>query len=198
MAAATAFFCSYCTEEFFAPSEVLLLNHIRIVHSYDPGFSIQCSNNGCLRTFTNFRTYQNHRLQHRSIEVIENNDESDDGYEEDIETVPSLEDDSVQSAIPTDMRTIAAKWILRTGEVRNLTRKATQGVIEDTEHLVDFVTESLKSQVNSVLNTNGINPANISGLKEVFSDTVTKPFDGLSSFHFQKEYYRQHFNLIAS
>ena len=47
-----AFPCPYCaTEEFAAPSEKLLLNHIRLVHSHDPDFSIQCSHPGCSRTF---------------------------------------------------------------------------------------------------------------------------------------------------
>ena len=36
--------CSYCIEDVFsAPSEILLLNHIRLVYSCDPNFSIQCS-----------------------------------------------------------------------------------------------------------------------------------------------------------
>lgn len=56
--------CSSCSGEFLAPSEALLLRHIRIAHSSDPDFSIQCSFGGCLRTFRNFRTYQNHLLKH--------------------------------------------------------------------------------------------------------------------------------------
>ena len=42
----------------------LLVKHVRLVHSCDPNFRIQCSVEGCLRTFTNYRTYQNHLLQH--------------------------------------------------------------------------------------------------------------------------------------
>ncbi len=41
------------------------------------------------------------------------------------------------------MKEYAAKWILKTGETRNLTRAATQGVIEDVDQMVDFVAESL-------------------------------------------------------
>ena len=64
----TAMNCSYCSGLFSAPSEALLLTHIRVTHSSDPGFSIQCSVSGCSRTFTNFRTFQNHRLTHRGKE----------------------------------------------------------------------------------------------------------------------------------
>ena len=62
---AMAFPCPYCAEAYCAPSEELLMTHIRIVHASDPNFLIQCSLNGCERTFANFRTYQNHRLTHR-------------------------------------------------------------------------------------------------------------------------------------
>ena len=59
--------CPYCSGEFSAPSDELLLTHIRLVHSYDPGFTIQCSLNGCSITFSNFKAYQKHRrLKHSS------------------------------------------------------------------------------------------------------------------------------------
>lgn len=57
--------CTYCVEnEFAAPSRSLLLDHIRLVHSQDPDFTIQCPHSGCSQTFHNFRTYQNHQLTH--------------------------------------------------------------------------------------------------------------------------------------
>ena len=43
--------CSLCSSDFVAPSEILLLNHIRLAHSYDQNFSIQCSFRGCARVF---------------------------------------------------------------------------------------------------------------------------------------------------
>ena len=55
--------CPYCAE-FAAVTEKLLLQHVRIVHSNEPGFRIQCSFSGCARVFRNFRTYQNHLLKH--------------------------------------------------------------------------------------------------------------------------------------
>ena len=58
--------CPYCNEEeFSAPNEILLMGHIRGVHSLYPNFSLQCSKDGCERTFRNFRTYQNHLLSHK-------------------------------------------------------------------------------------------------------------------------------------
>ena len=42
--------CPYCTEDEFYASKVLLMTHIRIVHSMESGFSIPCSVDGCRRT----------------------------------------------------------------------------------------------------------------------------------------------------
>lgn len=51
-------------------------------------------------------------------------------------------------------RPFAAKWILKTGETRSLTRKATLGIVEDVSDLVDFVTHSLKQQTQNALTAN--------------------------------------------
>ena len=42
------------------PSLSMLLSHIRVIHSSEPGFSIQCNLQGCRRTFKNFSTFRNH------------------------------------------------------------------------------------------------------------------------------------------
>ena len=176
----------------------LLLNHIRITHSFDPNFSIQCSDGGCSRTFTNFRSYQNHCLVHKRSEVPSNMEDVDD-HEDDggvLSDNPSLNDDSVH-VTRADMQSFAAKWILKTGETRSLTRAATQGIIEDVGYLVDFVTHTIEGDIKTVLQSNGINPENITDLDEVFRGPVTKPFDGLASFHQQLKYCREHFNFIV-
>jgi len=145
--------CSYCVDNAFsAPTEVLILNHIKRVHSLDPGFSIQCSFAGCSRTFSNFRTYQNHRLIHREqVQVIVADDLGADGnsipgYDALIRAEHSPSDCSTgdysqnhdgvvgelglevnatsNSSTNVDMQTYAAKWILKTSEARSLTRAA--------------------------------------------------------------------------
>lgn len=170
--------------------------HIRIVHANDPNFSIQCSSDGCARTFTNFRTYQNHRLAHRNeiprcVSMEDNTDESICGSSGD-------QPPDVLSPTTTDMQSFAAKWILKTRETRSLTRTAMQGVIEDVSDLVSFVTQTLESQTHSLLHAHGIEPTSISGLDNVFCGPATKPFEGLTSFHQQLQYCRQNFNFVVS
>ena len=195
--------CSFCSGEFSAPSEKLLLTHIRLVHSHDPDFCIQCSFSGCSRTFKNFRTYQNHRLKHNQCEEapsqrvddIAEGDPDEDDINEGGEGDEAMFDDE---PTVTDMQLYAAKWILKTRETRSLTRSATQGVLEDVQDLISFVTQTLESQTHAILQANGIDPSTVSGLSDVFSGPSTQPFQGLTSFHQQLQYCRNNFNMIVS
>ena len=192
----STFSCPYCPEEYSAPSETLLLTYIRRVHANDPNFSIQCSLNGCERTFTNFRTYQNHRLTHRDeVSTVPPTDDADQSGEcSGLDALP-LPDISPTT---TDIQSFAAKWILKTRETWSLTRTAMQGVIEDVSDLVDFVTQTLESQTRAVLQTHGIEPGSICGLNDVFTGPAAKPFEGLTSFHQQLQYCQSTFNLVVS
>ena len=76
------FCCLYCicSDAFCAPSEQLLERHIRLTHSQDPDFRIECKHTSCSRVFTNFRTNNNHLLTRRKDE---SNEESNDPTESD-------------------------------------------------------------------------------------------------------------------
>ena len=136
-----AYVCSYCVEDVFsAPSEILLLNHIRLVHSCDPNFTIQCS---CSRTFTNFRTFQNHRRTctsqiESSPEPAITNEDSDTAscFSEVQEGVTP---NSTPSFSAAHLQSYSAKWILKTSETRSLTRTATLGIVQDVTDLVGFI-----------------------------------------------------------
>ena len=193
------FFCPYSPEDYAAPSEELLFGHIRIVHANDPNFSIQCSFNGCERTFTNFRTWQNHHLLHYRSGTIDTVSPTD--TDEDVVGFPDSDASATHVSSPSvpDMQRFAAQWILKTRETRMLTRSAMQGIIEDVDVLVGYVTEVLKSQTQMVLENHGIKPESIiiNDLDNVFTGPVTKPFQGLTSFHQQLQYCRSMFNLVV-
>ena len=197
----TTFSCPYCPEDYLAPSERLLLTHIRITHSNEPNFSIQCTTSGCARTFTNFRTYQNHRLTHRhEVQCGTQRDDEvvDEGCGNYTAHASPLEVPSTVAPTTTDMQSFAAKWILKTRETRSLTRTAMQGVIQDVGELVSFVTQTLESQTHAALCSHGIDSTSIRGLNELFSGPATKPFEGITSFHQQVQYCRSNFNLVVS
>ena len=192
-----AFPCSYCAnEEFVAPSKTLLLNHIRLVHSHDPGFNIQCSHPGCSRTFTNFRTYQNHILTHRDL-LPQGNEENETCSIEPQSPVASSSSPLVEIS-RDDVKSFAAKWILKTRETRNLTRSAMQGIIEDTSSLMNFACSTLETKIRAKLSASNVDSEIISSLSEIFRGPIMKPFDGIASFYQQLQYCRQHFNLVVS
>ena len=194
---AMAFPCPYCAEAYAAPSEELLMTHIRLVHTNDPNFLIQCLLNGCERTFENFRMYQNHRLTHRrEVPTVSPATETEDM--DDSVGSSGLEAPSLPQVSTTDMQYFVARWILKTRELRSLTRTAMQGVIQDVSDLVSFVTQTLESQMHAVLQSNRIEPESICGLDDIFAGPVTKPFEGLTSFYQQLHYCRNTLKLIVS
>ena len=190
MAAAGVLCCHYCSGDFYAPSERLLLNHIRLVHLSEPGFSIQCSRNGCCRTFKNFRTYQNHLAKHHKLdELVSNNQNGVELY--------GHEGGADQCIVSTDtLQSYAVKWLLKTRETRYLTRAATQGIIEDVQNLMDVVTQSLRSETEQLLMSRGIDPTIVAEVN-VFSGSVTRPFENVTSFHQQLQYCRKHFGFVV-
>lgn len=191
--------CHYCAEDFAAPSEYLLLNHIRLVHSCEPGFSIQCNAHGCSRTFKNFRTYQNHKLSHNEASLNQGSSDLDDNSNEDMnpqQTDPTTNNE-VHSIGSNDIQSYAVKWILKTRESRGLTRAATDGIIEDVQDLIEFVTLHLKSNVDRVLESTNVDQDILSAIDDVFNSPVTKPFNGVKSFYQQLQYCKKNFNFVV-
>ena len=60
-----AYLCSLCAE-FEATKLSALVVHIRIVHSDNPNFGIQCTFEGFCRTFRKFPLYRNHLYMYHS------------------------------------------------------------------------------------------------------------------------------------
>ena len=190
------FMCHYCVEDFVAPSEYLLLNHIRLVHSTEPGFSIQCTVGGCFRTFRNFRTYQNHKFKHGQEPRIDDENNllgNQPGFQQPDEPSSSNE---IESSFSTDeMQSYVVKWILKTREARSLSRATTNGIIEDVRDLMDVTTQSLKSRLKQVLVSKNVDEDILSVIDYEFSNV--KPFDGVMSFHQQLQYCRKHFDFVV-
>ena len=48
-----------------------LFHHIKLYHSDEPNFSIQCCWHDCIRTFRNFHTFRNHVYIYHCLEEIQ-------------------------------------------------------------------------------------------------------------------------------
>lgn len=201
MAVMQTFSCQYCLDDFSAPSEPLLLSHIRLVHSHEPGFSIQCTVNGCCRTFKNFRTFQNHRSQKHHVSPP-NDVERHEELEEELDLSSSTADidlaNNEESSIETsDIQSYAVRWILKTRETRGLSRAAMDGIVDDVQELVEHVTHSLRDKTNHVLQSKNLDEQTLSAVNNVFKSPITEPFDGVSSFHQQLQYCRRHLDFVV-
>ena len=208
--------CPYCTDErFAAPSKKLLSRHIKLVHSQEPSFSIQCSQ--CSRTFINFRSYNNHiRIKHSSAcesfdqEISTNVDTGETEQDQlalNAYSVSSQSENQPDSQVPVyvsgDSKSLTrycAKWILKTGETRKLTRHALIGVVQDTSEFFNLVLDIAREQVTNVLKCNSVDSAIISTVMNIFSKENTNlwPFQSLLTFPLQLKYYRENFDLIVS
>lgn len=200
------YWCNYCpSTKFAAPTQKLLHRHIRLVHSRDPSFSIKCSYSTCSRTFTNYRTWQNHQLKHRSV----GNDTNDTdisksmliGQREEENNDSFASEHSEPDPPENDLTNYCAKWVLKIGETRNLTRTALIGIVEDTSELQEEVLLNSKHQIWSSLCKNGIDcPVTTSCIKRVLSveNATLRPFASLMTFQQQLKYYREHYNFVVS
>ena len=82
--------------------------------------------------------------------------------------------------------------------MRSLTRTATTGIVEDVSALIDYVVQHLSSKTCVTLANNAVDTTVVSQVRDIFSSTITKPFEGLHTFHHQLQYYLHHFNFIVS
>ena len=169
--------CLYC-DDFYAPSQKLLEKHIKYVHSQEAGFTIECSYDNCFRLFTNFRTYQNHLLTHKNASQHQNDvhvhvdlqaGSSNDSVFMETSQGAALNDDVIHGDdCPPNFSDYCAKWILKTSEMRKLTRTATVGIVQDVSELVKEIAGHLQHQVQNCLQAAGVQYSSITGLCDVF------------------------------
>lgn len=200
------FQCNYC--DVSAPSSQLLQKHVRQTHIDDPNFQIQCSNEGCRRTFTHYRTFQNHLLSHTttSLHTLASsaapsvNDESDH-YQADNDGNLTISTGNVTELDPCrfTLKDHIAKWILKTGESRYLTRTAMMGILEDVSDIVQLIISHLHSEVCAFMCSTDTAPDNLHLINEIFQkESYTLPFNGLDSYYLQLQYFKKHFAFVVS
>ena len=194
------------------------MKHIKLFHSHQPGFSITCGLHGCLRTFKNFRTFQNHVSDyHAGCDNYVNvgygggcqlEDHLTDDYDcggDDDDAAAAGDDDGAGDS-PTNqsesltMQESTALFLMGLKEKHKLTQVALQGVIEGVTSLMQCHVDSLHTEVCQQLQLAGTPQTVIDSLECLFSEngTVGQPFAGLETQHQQLKFYRDHFNLIVS
>lgn len=187
------------------------LKHIQLFHSHQPGFSITCGLNGCLRSFSSFQSFRNHVYSYHggesSLDQQQTADGKSDGTgdiggddgDDDGDGDDGITFDSEVRETPPSQRN-AAMFLMGLKEKYMITQVALQGVIEGVTNLVQSHLDALHSQVQQQLLQSGVSQAAIDGIQPLFSEcgTYAHPFQGLETQYQQLKFYRQHFKLIVS
>ena len=148
------------------------LKHIKLFHAHQAGFKLTCGIDGCLRTFTNFRTFQNHVSDmHRTLststtaEVMCSSD-IDDTESEDTSLCndeTTSEENTIENGFHDNdltgdnsvaiqcsfemLQRSSALFILGAKEQHKLTQSTVQGVIEGVTNLNQLRLSMLHSKV---------------------------------------------------
>ena len=201
--------CPFC-EEMSSPSEFFLMKHIKRVHASQPGFKITCGVDGCQRTFTTMKTYENHKSSvhhrdrhHLSEEVATHGNDtntselalqnaSDDNVGDDLQ-----ESDNAPNEETT--KRDAAVWILKTRECHKLTQTAMTGIVDEVGSLIESVMADTYFAVKDVLSKEGINAHDIPELVKIFHppSIYASPFQGLHTQYLHQQYMKTHFNYVV-
>lgn len=128
-----------------------LMRHIRLVHADDPNFKINCTLQGCCRTFTNFLTFRNHTyafhgtssggLFSETTAIPVSQPPDDEPTNDDEPDLPPMHYD--EAVIMDEMIHAAAVWTLKIRDGYGLPQATTECIIKDVDSLyqvnVDYV-----------------------------------------------------------
>lgn len=151
------------------------VKHLRLFHVHQPGFKVPCMKDGCPRTFTNLRTFENHlstahtTCTYGSISsemTVEQREDSEDNRSscdssedifDDVELDDNNDDQCLDDAtenpcISQDlMQRSSVLFLLNLKEKYKLTQAAIQGIIAGFTDIAEQQISFVKSQVRTYI-----------------------------------------------
>ena len=142
------------------------MTHFRLIHADEPNFRIDCTLQGCCRTFKNFHTYRNHiyAFHSTSIDSLDLSqafetvseevcayDSDNDSDSENNGNVTSLID--ISNQLPDDAASIqrsAAIWTLKVREKYCLSQSAMEHILKDVDSLYKVATMKVRHNITYV------------------------------------------------
>jgi len=170
MASTANFSCPLCSNAAHLMLDFKgLIKHLNLFHAHQPDFKVPCGINGCLRHFTNLRTYQNHVSSVHSFmgvtSSIQNSSASTSGCISDShENNSSANGNDISSTTAEEESTFvgfngsiqspallfqksSALFLLGLKEKYKLTQISIQGIVDGVTSLTQCNMSVLKSQV---------------------------------------------------
>ena len=209
----------------------LLLNHWLRVHGQDPNLDIVCGDGGCGRTYQNFFGYRSHLqrnhydlwknaseitelgdlmndvdYEERSSEDCDGTTTSGDSFvdgddEEDREDGDDAHDDEDDEYEFTRLKCSRAAYLLRIKETHNLTQKALNDIVANTNMLIQDAVETICETVVSKLRETTGEDYSEQISWEVLSDDnamIANPFQGMETERDQRQKFKELFGFVVS
>lgn len=212
-------YCPLCSLPL--PTLALYVTHIRLSHADMPGFRICCTQQGCSRSFTNFRTYRNHIYAYHDFNIdedsgrtLEHEPGSGGGFHDQESSIgdrfhdqeTGSGDDGTDASTIQDIATeeslqrAAALWLLKAREKHRLPLSVVDTMIADFQSLYEIAISSCRHQVEAALLEAGISEDTITSVTVHLSEgsPFTNIFRGLQTQQQQLVYFRRHFGLVVS
>lgn len=214
--------CPLC--EYYSPSLVLYVSHLRLVHSHDPSFRVSCDLGGCegqvFRAFSAFNSHVYRR--HRVALGLEKDDvssevEHDPGPSHASQVLDehhfiNPEDEELSDELPDTMFASGrvaldsdnlhylksnAEFLMTLSEGKMLSQVAVDSVITGCRSICEQVLSQVKQNVTSKLLDAQLDPSSIAGL-ELALTCVADPFEGIDTPYLRDKFYKEHFHFLVS
>ena len=194
---------------FLSPSLDLNISHLRLVHSGDPHFHVQCNIDQCEEEFRSFSAYNSHVYRKHRIALglerpaQESMDQST-GLLPDINDTPAepetseqqfsyiAESDLIRPSLgPSAYTERNAEFLMALTEGKHLSQSAIDEVIRGCRNIHDQAVAQYKEEAERKLEEAGIHPSVISNIEQC------DPFENLESAYLRKKYYKEHFGYMV-
>ena len=162
----------------------------------------------CGQGFTRFSSFKSHLDRKHKQQCAQDHslDEGNDDLDHGIIDVPMEDEDQDDDDIDqdTDIEKITkfiALFVLKTKEVNLVSQQAIDSMLDNTKTLVDHCLQTLGGEVKLCLAQNGLNWAEIDGLKEVFdnqSSIYETALGPVANEYLQVKYLVEKLNFVVS
>lgn len=186
--------CWIC-HRYAAPTLKVILRHMAAVHAHDPTFHTICGIEECPRTYTNFSFKRHLYRKHRGVldlmpvspdVVMTVSDDIEDGSS-------SCE----VNATEIDEKKESALFIMKAKTVHKVSQSALSGLLDDFSSMLERKIGFIQEGVEKI--TNNMPAENQTSIAKLFQEpSISTPFIGLETQHFQEKYFVEKLGLLVS
>ena len=186
-----------------------MLQHISRIHSSSPTFHITCGLDECLRTYTNYGSYQKHvkKMHSHYFGIAEGSPSTTDNIIVDDISMAELDQEyndegSTSCVLPPlseiEKKCLRAKWVLKIRETNSLTQSCTEKLLNDITDMCADIIDELKEDIFQNLKSASTPSPLIEEINAICDDVIYRqPFMGLETQYKQQQFYIKHLNFVV-